>query len=174
MGRQLRAGRVAVDAGARRGLPQRRRGETRFARGRRRPSRRRGHLLVRRRVSSRRGITWNARSRLFRPGRDDDLAFRFGLDAGVAAMVYLAIASWPLGEVDRAISLIERMQTRIAGLTHVGTLAFGKLHAALFELMRGDHARAAPNAFELARLAREHELPMCGRVWRVSRGLGDR
>ena len=33
----------------------------------------------------------------------------------------------------------------------------------MFELMRGDHARAAPNAFELARLAREHDLPM----WRA-------
>ena len=51
MGRQLRARRVAIDAGARGGLPQRRRGETRFARGRRRPSRRRAHMLVRRRVS---------------------------------------------------------------------------------------------------------------------------
>lgn len=28
---------------------------------------------------------------LFRPGRDDDLAFRFGHDAGLAAMFYLAI-----------------------------------------------------------------------------------
>ena len=100
---------------------------------------------------------------LFQPGRDDDLAFRFGQDPGVAAMAYLAIASWPLGEVDRAISLIDRMQTRMADLTHVGTLAFGRMHAALFELMRGDHARAAPNAFELARLAREHDLPM----WRA-------
>ena len=36
----------------------------------------------------------------------------------------------------------------------------GRMHAALFELMRGDHARAAPNAFELARLAREHDLPL--------------
>ena len=78
-------------------------------------------------------------------------------------MAYLAIASWPLGEVDRAISLIDRMQTRVAGLTHVGTHAFGRMHAALFELMRGDNARAAPNAFELARLAREHELTM----WRA-------
>ena len=51
---------------------------------------------------------------LFQPGRDDDLAFRFGQDPGVAAMVYLAIASWPLGEVDRAISLVDSMQTRIA------------------------------------------------------------
>ena len=97
---------------------------------------------------------------LFQPGRDDDLAFRFGQDAGVGAMAYLAIVSWPLGEIDRAISLIDRMQTRIAGLTHVGTLAVGRVLAAMFELMRGDHARAAPNAFELARLAREHDLPL--------------
>ena len=78
-------------------------------------------------------------------------------------MAYLGMASWPLGEVDRAISLIDRMQMRIADLTHVGTLAFGRLHEAFFELMRGDHARAAPNAFELARLGREHDLPM----WRA-------
>ena len=100
---------------------------------------------------------------LFQPGRDDDLAFRFGYDPGVGAMVSLAIASWPLGEVDRAISLIDRMQTRMASLTHVGTLANGRIYAALFELMRGDLARAAPNVFELARLAREQVLPM----WRA-------
>src|SRR4029077_13482583 len=97
---------------------------------------------------------------LFQPGRDDDLAFRFGQDQGVAAMAYLAIASWPLGEVDRAISLIDRMQTRVAGLTHVRTLAFRRALAAIFELTRRDPARAAPNAFELARLAREHDLRM--------------
>ena len=123
MGRQLHAGRFAVDAGARSGLPQRRRGETQFARGRRRPSRCRDHLLVRRRIS--RGARHLERALvLFQAGRDDDLAFRFGVDAGVAAMLYLAFASWPLGEVDRAISLIDRMQKRIADLTHVGTLAF--------------------------------------------------
>ena len=60
---------------------------------------------------------------LFQPGRDDDLAFRFAHDAGASAMFSLAVASWPLGEVDCAISLIDRMQTRIAGLTHIGTLA---------------------------------------------------
>ena len=97
---------------------------------------------------------------LFQPGRDDDLAFRFGIDSGVGAMAYLAVASWPIGEVDRAISLIDRMQTRMADLTHVGTLALGRTFAAMFELMRGDHARVAPNAFELARLAREHDLTM--------------
>ena len=97
---------------------------------------------------------------LFQPGRYDDLAFRFGPDQGVAAPAYLAIASWPLGDVDRAISLIDRMQTRIASIEHITTIAFGRLHAALFELMRGDYLRTAPNVFELARLAREHDLPL--------------
>ena len=100
---------------------------------------------------------------MFRPGRDDDLAFRFGWDPGVAAMGCLALASWPLGEVDRAISFVDRMQTRMANLTHVGTLANGRMHAALFELMRGDNARGAPNALELSRLARDHDLAM----WRA-------
>jgi hypothetical protein len=95
---------------------------------------------------------------LFEPGRDDDLAFRFEIDPGVGAMGFLAFASWTLGDVDRAISLIDRMQTRMADLTHVGTLANGRMHAAMFELMRGDHARATANAFELARLTRERDL----------------
>ena len=99
---------------------------------------------------------------LFRPGRDDDLAFHFGQDAGVGAMLHLAMALWPMGDHGRAVSLLEDAKTRIACLTHVGTHANWNLHAALFELMRGDKARAAPNAFELARLTHEHDLPMWG------------
>ena len=95
---------------------------------------------------------------LFRPGRDDDLAFRFGIDAGVSAMLSLAIASWPLGDVDRASSLVESAQARLAAVTHVGALAFGRQHSAVFELMRRNRMRGAQNAFELARLAREHDL----------------
>ena len=75
---------------------------------------------------------------LFQSGRDDDMAFRFGQDPGIAAMANLAIASWPLGEVDRAMSLIDAMETRMSGVPHIGTLSFGRMHAALFELMRGD------------------------------------
>jgi hypothetical protein len=97
---------------------------------------------------------------LFKPGRDDDLAFRFGPDPGVAAMIILAIALWPLGEVDYALSLVDRMQTRILHLTSIGTAAFGRVDAAAFELVRGDKARVALNALELSRLARKHELPM--------------
>jgi hypothetical protein len=100
---------------------------------------------------------------LFQPGRDDDLAFRFGHDAGVGAMFYLAIASWPLGDVGRAISLVDNAQERSASVTHIGTHAYAKMHAAMFHLMRGDHRRAVPDAFELARLAREHDL----NLWRA-------
>ena len=97
---------------------------------------------------------------LFQPGRDEDLAFRFGWDPGVAAMANLATALWALGEVDRATSLIDRMQTRIADLTHVGTLAPGRMHAGMFALMRRDYERAVQNAVELAQLVQEHDLPM--------------
>ena len=43
----------------------------------------------------------------------------------------------------------------------------------MFELMRGDHARAAPNAVELARLAREHDLAMWRAFGVFLEGLGD-
>jgi predicted ATPase len=97
---------------------------------------------------------------LFQPGRDDDLAFRFGLDAGFTVLICSAIALWPLGEVERALSLVESAQARLAAITHAGSLAFGRQHLTLFELMRRDQQRAAKNAFELARLAREHDLAM--------------
>ena len=100
---------------------------------------------------------------LFQPGRDDDLAFRFGQDAGVAAMCYLAIASWPLGNVRRAVSLVDGAHERLASVAHIGTHPYAKYHAAMFELMRGDRARAAENGSKAASLGREHDLPL----WRT-------
>ena len=111
---------------------------------------------------------------LFQPGRDDDLAFRFGQDTGVAAMTLLALALWPLGEVDRAISLIDRMQTRMAGLTHVGTLALGRMQAAMFELMRGDHTRAANERLRTRSHRPRPRSTLAPGIRRVSRRLGDR
>ena len=108
---------------------------------------------------------------LFEPGRDDDLAFRFGWDPGIAEMVSLAIVSWSLGERDRAISLVDRMQTRAAELTHGNTLAVGRLHAAVFELMRGDHARRAERLRARPPRAGVRSEPVA-RVRRVSAGLG--
>jgi predicted ATPase len=95
---------------------------------------------------------------LFQPGRDDEMALRFGPDPGVSSMAYLAFACWPLGQIDRAISLIERMKLRIATLKHANTLALGRMYAAQFALMRGGHGRLMENALELARIAREYDL----------------
>ena len=99
---------------------------------------------------------------IFDPERDGGLAVRFGQDVGVSAMAYSALALWALGEVDLARLRAEDMAVRTAQIGHAAPAAYGLLHAALFELMRGDRARAAPNAFKLVRLAREHDLPMWG------------
>jgi tetratricopeptide (TPR) repeat protein len=96
---------------------------------------------------------------LFQPGRDDDLAFSFGQDAGGTAMLYLALTSWPLGDIRRATSLVRDAEARITSLAHIGTRANGTTLTALFELMCGDLVRTALSAIELARLTREHDLP---------------
>jgi hypothetical protein len=103
---------------------------------------------------------------LFQPGRDDDLAFRFGRDAGVAAMQHLAFALWPQGEVGRAVSLFGDAEARTTRLAHIATRAYVRTHAAMFELMRGDRARVQPNAVELAQLSRELDLPLW-RAWGI-------
>jgi class 3 adenylate cyclase/predicted ATPase len=95
---------------------------------------------------------------LFEPGRDDDLGYRFGMDPGVPAMAYLGLTLWPLGEIDRAIALVERMRERGAGLTHANTIALGALHAVVFELMRRDRSRVRTDVSNLARIVREHDL----------------
>jgi class 3 adenylate cyclase/predicted ATPase len=98
---------------------------------------------------------------LFQRGRDDDLAFRFGfLDSGVGAMALLPMALWPLGDIERAVSLELDADARNAALPHAGARAHGKGVVAMFELMRGDLSRAAPNGVELVQLAREHDLSL--------------
>jgi class 3 adenylate cyclase/tetratricopeptide (TPR) repeat protein len=97
---------------------------------------------------------------LFQPGRDDDVAFRFGQDAGVAATLFLTIVLWVLGDVARAIALARQAHERIERIPHANTRAYGKLHMALFELIRGEVSRAVPNVLELGRVARENDLPL--------------
>jgi tetratricopeptide (TPR) repeat protein len=95
---------------------------------------------------------------LFHPVRDDDLAFRFAHDTGVAAMLHLAFTLWPLGEVKRAISLVVGAQTRIAGLSYKSAYAMGKMHTAMFGLLRGVLAQTVSSAAELGCVARDHDL----------------
>ena len=150
------------------GLPRRRRGEAQFARGRRRPSRRRDHTLVRRRVSRGAGSS-GTRAGLVptRPRRRSGISLRTGPRRRRNALSGAHIVA---DRRDQAGDFAHRRGTaRIADLAHVGTRALWKMHSALFELMRGNHARAALKAVELAQLAREHELTMWRRSGSFSR-----
>ena len=96
-----------------------------------------------------RGTIWNVHSLLFQPGRDDDLAFRFGWERGVGATLHLALTCGRSATSDVRLRL--GAETRTAGLSHIGTHANGNMHAALFELMRGglsDAARTLSNSRE--------------------------
>ena len=97
---------------------------------------------------------------IFNPERDRDLAFRFGQDVGVSAMAYLAIALWPLGEVQRARELIDAATRRIAILGHLATSTFGLMHSAMCEIIARNVDSAAPLAKALSSVAHEHGIAL--------------
>jgi hypothetical protein len=101
--------------------------------------------------------------KLFEPGRDDDLAFQFGHDAGVGHMANAAIYLWMVGEVGRGVDLMNQAEARTSSLANAASRALGNLLAAMFNLIRCDRARAAANGARLAQLAQEHDLEM----WRA-------
>jgi class 3 adenylate cyclase/predicted ATPase len=93
------------------------------------------------------------------PERDRSLAFRFGQDVVVSAMINLAHVLWPLGELERARRLVEEALTRAMQSAHVPTMAYGQYYKCLFEAVARDAARATPHADALVGLSREHGLP---------------
>ena len=97
---------------------------------------------------------------IFDPERDRDLAFRFGQDVGVSATVYLAIALWPLGEVDRAREIADATAARIEKLSHLATSTYGLMHCAMFEIIGGKVDRAAPREGVVRRRARAWHRPV--------------
>ena len=97
---------------------------------------------------------------IFDPEQDRDLAFRFGQDVGVSAMVYLAIVLWPLGEVGRARELADATAKQIAELGHIATSTYGLMHSAMFEIIGRNVDRAAPLAKALSSVAHEHGITL--------------
>jgi DNA-binding response OmpR family regulator/class 3 adenylate cyclase/predicted ATPase len=111
--------------------------------------------------------------------RDRELAFRFGLDVGVAAMADLALVLWPLGATDRAHDLAEAAVAHAMRDRHIPSLAYAHAYAATTAMLSRDRERAAPHAGALLELAAEHGMPLwlaLGtflRAW-VSSPAGDR
>ena len=97
---------------------------------------------------------------IFDPDRDRDLAFRFGQDVGVSATVYLAMALWPLGEVNRARKIADAAAARIAKLNHLATSTYGLMHCAMFEIVARNVDRAAPLAKAVSSVAQEHGIAL--------------
>jgi class 3 adenylate cyclase/predicted ATPase len=97
---------------------------------------------------------------IYDPERDRDIAYRFGQDEGVSAMVYLALILWPLGEVARARKLIEDGLRLAVERGHVHTTAYGYGYKVIFETIRRDPARAIPPAQELLGLTHKYGLQL--------------
>ena len=116
---------------------------------------------------------------MFDPARDGDLAFRFGYDIGVSCMVYLPLALWSLGEIQRAEEVEAAMVARARKTRHVMTLALAAYWRSVFDIMRLDARSAEPYAAETLELGRAHGLSLYIRygalkcAW-VRARLGDR
>ena len=102
--------------------------------------------------------------------RDRDLAFRFGQDQVAAAMIYLALVLWPLGDVERARQFADQAASQATKSGNVQTLAYVNYHLCLFEALRGDRERAAPVAKAVLDLAREHAMPIWESAGRLFHG----
>src|SRR5262249_35831851 len=77
---------------------------------------------------------------IYDPERDREARFRFGLDTGAIARVYLAHTKWQLGEVGPAPALIEEAVAHAIETGHVPTLVNVYYHKAHFEIVCGGDA----------------------------------
>ena len=97
---------------------------------------------------------------MFDPQRDHNLTYRFGRDTGVSAMVFMALALWPLGETDRACRIGEEMLARAVASSQVLTTVYGHFQCALLHVARRDAVTTAPLAEAVVKLAREHGMAL--------------
>src|SRR5262249_39185783 len=76
--------------------------------------------------------------RIYDPERDRDAKFRFGIDAAATATGLLALASWALGDVERARALGEEALARADETAHAPTRAAVYFLISLYQLFCGD------------------------------------
>ena len=105
--------------------------------------------------------------RIHDPQRDREAKFRFNLDAGAWATLYLAITHWLLGEVEQAREAIDDARRRVIKSEHAPILALHYDFEAMLETLRGD-AKAVRRVAELCiDVSREHGLAVF-----LSEGIG--
>jgi adenylate cyclase len=98
--------------------------------------------------------------RIFDPERDREAKFRFSMDIGAAATVFLALTNWLLGEAGRAQELIEEAIARAVESAHAPTLAMAYWLKAEFDALRDDAEAARRAAESLLEVSRGHGLAL--------------
>ena len=98
--------------------------------------------------------------RTYDPERDRDAKFRFGADTGAGAASFLALASWPLGDVERARALSEEALARADEAAHAPTRAFVYCMISLYHMLRGDPVAVTRTAKTTVELSREHGMTL--------------
>ena len=85
--------------------------------------------------------------------------FRFGQDVEAHIIVWLALALWPLGELDNARRFAEDVIGRASAESGpVTTTVYVHQHKLNLEMIRRDAARATPHAETVIRLCNQHGL----------------
>ena len=97
-------------------------------------------------------------ARIYDPERDRDAKYRFGVDTGASATLFLAHTRWQLGEIGRAQELIEEAVVRAVESAHGATQTNAYYYKALFEIFRGDAAAALSAGRSVVELSRKHGL----------------
>ena len=98
--------------------------------------------------------------RIYEPDRDREGKFRFGTDAGVSAMAYLAHATWQLGKLRRAREMMEEAVARAVESAHVPTLANACYLKAMFETVCGNAEAARSVAETVVKLSQDHGVAL--------------
>jgi predicted ATPase len=96
---------------------------------------------------------------LYDPQRHRALAFSYGLDPGVAALVLDAWALWLLGYPDQALRRSQEACTHAEELAHPFTLAHTFASLAMFHQFRRDREEACRHAEAATYICREQGIP---------------
>ena len=96
---------------------------------------------------------------LYDPQQHRTLAFAYGQDPGVAALVLDAWTLWILGYPDQALRRSHEACTLTEDLAHPFTLAYAFAHLAMFHQYRRDREEARRHAEAATRVSREQGFP---------------
>jgi predicted ATPase len=96
--------------------------------------------------------------RVYDAERDRDAKFRFSVDTGAGAAGYLALASWTLGDVERARALSDDALARADETSHPPTRANVYDIISRYHMLRGDPRTVMRTAKIPLDLGREHGM----------------